>query len=275
MDTLELKFLLKLLSKDNYQASLSEIKLNDKTKAAERNKICRQLRDRKLIDCKEEIKTIKLTPDGKNVLKLENSPYPLSREEQKILQACQQGAIKPSQIKKILAKTRDELIQKFIDKGYLEVASTEIKEVSLSEKGQEFLANEYQPTGEENFILSSSMLKGYLSLIRKFILVGIEHQKIINQDLNLPKPNDDEILQTIINLDQELGTENFLPIFYLREKLQPPLSRNELDQALYRLEKQDKLELSTLVESVHYTPEQIQAGIPQGIGGCLFFLITN
>lgn len=276
MDTLELKFLLTLLSKNNYHASLSQIKLNDKTKAAERNKICRQLRDRKWVDCREEIKTIKLTPTGKAVLKLDNSPYPLSKEEQKILQACQQKAIASPKIKVTPAKIRDELIAKFIDKGFLEVASTEIKEVSLSKQGKEFLAKEYLPTGAGNLTLSKAMLKDYLSFIRQFNSVGkSQHPEINNQALNLLKPSDDEILETIIQLDKEHGTENFLPIFYLREKFQPPLSREELDQAIFRLQKQDKLELSSLVEAVDYTPEQIRAGIPQDIGGSLFYLIVN
>lgn len=207
MEDKELKILLTLLGKDNYRASLSEIKLSQ-TKAAERDEICRQLCDRKLIDCTK-------------------------------------------------------------------VASKKNKEVSLSEKGKEFLVKEYLPTGGGNLTLSKTMLKDYLSLIRKFGSSAVNnHPQSSKEEINLPKPSDEEILQTIIELDKELGTENFLPIFHLREKLQPPLSRDELDQAIYRLQKQDKLELSSLVEAVYYTPEQICAGIPQDIGGSLFYLIV-
>ena len=79
----------------------------------------------------------------------------------------------------------------------------------------------------------------------------------------------------IQNLDRELATDNYLPIFYLRQKLQPPLSREEVDQALYRLQRNDKIELSSLQEAIAYTPEQIEAGIPQDIGGPLFFIIVT
>ena len=86
--------------------------------------------------------------------------------------------------------------------------------------------------------------------------------------------SDEQVLQTICDLDRQLNTNNYLPIFYLREKLQPFLSREELDLALYRLQRQNKLELSSIVESSKYTSEQLQAGIPQNVGGCLFFLIV-
>ena len=87
------------------------------------------------------------------------------------------------------------------------------------------------------------------------------------------KPTDSEILAMIKDLDHKLGTDNYLPIFHLREKLQPSLSRTEVDRALYRLEKSDQIELSSLQEVRCYTLEQIEAGIPQNIGGRLFFII--
>jgi hypothetical protein len=85
---------------------------------------------------------------------------------------------------------------------------------------------------------------------------------------------DEEILQSIQKLDRELGTDNYLPIFHVRQKLQPPLSREELDKALYRLEESDQIELSKLAEPGDYTPEQVEAGIPQFSGGSLFFITT-
>jgi len=69
-----------------------------------------------------------------------------------------------------------------------------------------------------------------------------------------------------------LNTDNFLPIFHLREKLQPPLSREALDQMLYELQGEDLIELSTLQDVSNYSEEQIAAGIPQNIGGALFYI---
>lgn len=62
-------------------------------------------------------------------------------------------------------------------------------------------------------------------------------------------PSDEKIWQIIEKLDSELGTENYLPIFHLRQKLEPPMSRDELDQPLYRLQKIDKIELRGLVHA--------------------------
>jgi hypothetical protein len=87
--------------------------------------------------------------------------------------------------------------------------------------------------------------------------------------------SDEEILQLIEKLDRELGTDNYLPIFHLREKLQPPFSRDELDKALYRLQASDRIDLSSLLDPAPYTPEQIDAGILQKVGGSLFFITVN
>jgi predicted transcriptional regulator len=272
MDVKELKFLLKLLGKQLYRASISQIKPNDKTSAAERDRICRQLRDRKLVDCTEEIVKIKLTPSGQALLKLDNNSVPIDDIERKILQACHKGAIARSEIKFKSATARDELIEKLTEKGFLVAAETRLKEVWLTDAGKEFLAKEYQPGSGGNLTLSKQMLGDYLTFLRKYFSSAVSHGVAPNFT---EKPSDEEILQLIINLDKELGTENYLPIFYLREKLQPPLSREELDKALYRLQRQDKLEMSSIVETVLYTSEQLRAGIPQDIGGSLFFLIVN
>jgi hypothetical protein len=84
--------------------------------------------------------------------------------------------------------------------------------------------------------------------------------------------SDEEILQTIQKLDRELGTDNYLPIFHVRQKLQPGLSREDLDQTLYRLQRNDQIELRALVHAQDYTQEQVNAGISQRSGSPLFFI---
>jgi len=109
------------------------------------------------------------------------------------------------------------------------------------------------------------MLADYLDLMRS-CLSGKTTQK---------KPTDVEILNKIKELDLEYNTDNYLPIFHLRNEFQPPLSRAELDGALYRLQAEDKIDLSTLAEVDAYTPAEINAGIPQIVGGSLFFITVN
>jgi len=72
---------------------------------------------------------------------------------------------------------------------------------------------------------------------------------------------------TIRDLDRQLNTE-ITPIFSFAPKLEPAVAE-KLDQALYRLQQNDKIELSSLQHVTAYTPEQID-GIPQDIGGPLF-----
>jgi hypothetical protein len=188
----------------------------------------------------------------------------VTSQELKILKACEKGSITPSETKVTPAKTRDTLIESLVTRGFIEAAETKIKDAWLTERGKEYLRQEYSPSGYSP-VVSLEMLNNYLSFMRKFL----------SKQLPPPTTGDEEILQVIQDLDRQLGTENYLPIFHLREKLQPPMSREELDQALYRLEKQEKIELSSLQEVRAYTSEQIDAGIAQDIGGPLFFIITT
>lgn len=91
----------------------------------------------------------------------------------------------------------------------------------------------------------------------------------------LDKPGEEQVLAAIAALDRELGTGNYLPLFHLRNRLQPPLSRDELDQALRRLEQRGAVTLSTLQEGRQFSPAELAAGIPQVVGGPLFYIILN
>ncbi|MBE9167465.1 hypothetical protein IQ238_07995 [Pleurocapsales cyanobacterium LEGE 06147] len=278
MKVKELKFLLKLVGRENYQGKISELKPNTKTKISETEGICRDLCDYQYVACSEEITKIKINSAGKALLKLNSDELPVSADELKILKACATETITPGKTKVTPPEKRQELIASLVERGLIiAAAATKIERVWLTERGKEFLAKEYDPKGT-NSVLSLDLLSNYLRFSRKYfgsyqsVSPSTANDKPNN---NGKKPSDEEILQTIIDLDRELGTDNYLPIFHLRNKLQPPLSRQELDDALYRLQRQDKLELSSLVEAVHYTKEQIEAGITQDVGGSLFFLMVN
>lgn len=284
MDIKELKFLLKLVGKQDYRASITELKPNSKTSASERDRICRQLRERDLVGYSEEIQKLKIAPPGQSLLKLDPAGLPVTPQELKILQACEKGAITPGKTNITPAKTRQALIDSLAHRGFIEPAQTKIKDVWLTEPGKEYLREEYTPLGAGNLTMTKAMLADYLRFMRKFLRRELQAvtasptpatAALTSRDVTWRVSSDEEILQIIQDLDRQLGTDNYLPIFYLRDKLQPPLSREELDQALYRLERQDKIELSALQEVRAYTPEQIEAGIPQDIGGRLFFIIVT
>lgn len=280
----ELRFLLKLLGHEGYHAPIRSLKRTTKSSVAETAKTCRSLAEREIISYTYEISKFEIEVAGKALLQQDATQVPLSEQQLVVLTACKSKSIVPSDIssRKLPVAERQPVIQDLEKKGLLK-AKKEIKEVWLTEKGFEYLRDELNPTGiVQRFDLS--LLGNYLNFLRKSLKSAVakeDSSSIAAAPQDKPtsavqeKPTDEEILQMIRSLDQELGTENYLPIFHLRRKLQPPLSRDELDQALYRLQRQDELDISSLVEAIHYTPEEIQAGILQDAGGPLFFLIVN
>ncbi len=283
MDTNELKFLLKLLGCVNYRSSLSTNIFNS---FKGKDKICKSLGDRELIDFSREIASIKILPPGRALLNAEVGEIPLTPNELKLLERISKasGKIPPSEIgvKSVKSEERDAILQGFHDKGLIEV-ETKIKrtkaEVWLTERGIEYLRDDYNPKGAAN--ISLELLNNYVRFLRKSLhsqpepattKTPTDGESPVVTIINL---SDEEILRSIQKLDRELGTDNYLPIFHLRHKLQPPLSRDELDEALSRLEKSDQIEMSSLAEPGDYSSEQIDAGIPQISGGSLFFITVN
>jgi hypothetical protein len=275
METIDLKFLLKLLSFPDYRAPLTKVAPNSKMPVAERERICRKLCDRKLVDCSCEITKFKIASPGKELVKSQTDGL-LTPEEFKILKACEKGTITPRRTG-IPEAEQQTMIQNLVDRGLIQVGKKDkkIKEVWLTERGMDFVREEYDPKGAGNITLTKNMLADYLRFLRQSLsspqpevrqTVTVSSQEVTH------KLSDEEILQTIDDLDWKLGTRNYLPIFYLREKLQPPLSREEVDEALFRLESKDKIEMRAIEEAWRYSDEEFFAGIPQRVGSRLFFI---
>ncbi|MGB3422591.1 MAG: transcription factor RcaD [Dolichospermum sp.] len=269
MDTNQLKFLLMLLGCANYRTGLSS-NILDGFKS-EKNKICRDLGELEYVDYSREVATVKILPAGQALLKLDSTQLPIDDQELKVLEKISKssGKIAPSEIKVSGLKSdeRDVILKTLSERGLI---AAEIKmkrakaEVWLTERGIEFLRDEYVPNKGNKPVISLDLLGNYVQFLRKNLRV--------KPGINI---SDEEILETIKKLDRKLGTENYLPIFHLRQKLQPPLLRDDLDQALYRLEEANQIELSTLAEPEGYSPEELDAGISQISGGSLFFITIN
>ena len=291
METKEVKFILKLLGFENYRASITDPKLkpNAKTSARERDNICRELCDRTWLERSEEVTKFKIALAGESLLKVDPSNLPITPIELEILKASAKGTITPGKIKKVPANNRQETIQDLIDRGLLEAVETKIKEVWLSERGKVYLRDEFNPSGHSSSY-SGQMLDNYIRFLRKSLgnETGMPQTNSLSNTSIAQSPQtntqtttqtthqvgDEEMLETIRDLDRQLGTDNYLPIFHLRQKL-AMLSRNELDKVLYRLQRDDRIEMSSLTDTSPYTSTQIEAGIPQNMGGPLFFLTIS
>lgn len=275
MNTVQLKFILKLIGFKDYRTSISKIKPNSKIISSERDRICRELCDLGYIACTQDVTHFTIAPPGQNVLTLDPKNLPITATELAVLQAANQGTITPGMLKSIPASQRQLAIWSLIDRGFAKASKIKIQQVWLTERGKDYLRDEFQTSGYLP-LYSGEMLNNYVYFLRHSLTARIT--SLLPESLSpkiAEKPNDDDILKTIRELDRELGTKNYLPIFHLRSKLQPPLSRNELDEALYRLQRSDRIQLGALQESSHYSDEQLAAGIQREFGGALFFITVN
>jgi hypothetical protein len=269
METIELKFLLKLLTFEDYRAPLSKIELNPTISETEREEICGKLCDRGFLVCSYKISKFKIAPPGKFLLKQDSDDLPLTTQERHVLRASTKGRITAKETG-IPAEERQAVIQSLAERGLIEVKPKhkKIQEVWLSERGKEYLQYQYNPR-ESCSVLSPELLSHYIQFLRKSFQEVLPAQSMETKTLS-----DDKILLTIEELERQLVTDNGLPICHLREKLHPLLSREELDESLYRLERLEKIELNELqaAKAYAFSSEQIDAGIVQEMGAPLFFV---
>lgn len=267
--TLELKFLLKLLGLPGYRGPMNE-KLSPGKSAAERDKACKELVNKGIVAYRTEIKGFAIASTGQNLLKLDTSNLPISSDELNVLEAAKGGKrVTPSTIKKVASDRRQALIRSLEERGFLTVSDRDIKiaEVWLTPQGEQFLRHEFKPSGGAT--VSLNLLASYINFLRQ--AADSDEVELENSEFKkIQVSNASEVLELIVKLDRQHNTDNYLPIFYLRNQV--ALGREELDCILYELQRDDKIELDTLQEAINYNEAQIAAGIPQSIGGPLFFI---
>ena len=294
IETLELKFLLRLLGAEEYRSKISGITLNKATKAIKRDQTCEALGAKGLVEHDSEIAKFAIASPGTTLLKLDTTSLPVTPDELQILKACK-GPMTPGSLgKKIPTSDRQRLLTNLAERGLIKVSKNTIKEVWLSAQGKQFLLHEYEPQGN-SAIATATMLGDYVQFMRKN-LGRVRHsslptyqpqaQQPLSQQGTLSnsstssaipigsqtKPDKQTVLRKIQQLDQQLDGENYLPIYHLRAVLQPSLTRPELDSILYTLQRDGKIDLDSLHDQGKYSQEQVAAGILQDNGGHLFFV---
>lgn len=282
MEIQYLRILLKLLGQNKYQGKIADIKPNNQTKIEATQKLCYELYDKELIKIEEKIISIKANKKNKQLLNTNKKENIL---ENKILKQCIDKNIKVSEIKITPASKRDLLIEKLVKENLINISEKKITHGELTEKGKQFLAEEYLTEGLGNITLTKSLLNNYLTFIRHYYIPKNQEKisstkhlisEVKDENINHNKPIiSDDILQTIIQLDRTFNTDNYLPIFYLRNEYKSVLQRHELDSMIFTLQKENKISLSRLVDASQYSVEEYDAGIPQSIGYPIFYLIVK
>ncbi|NJK39716.1 MAG: hypothetical protein HC835_12370 [Oscillatoriales cyanobacterium RM2_1_1] len=169
MDVAELKFVIALLSKPDYRAPITEIKPEPKTSALERDRICRELRDRQLVNCMEEVLKLQISATGESLLRLDPIGTPITPQELKALRTCRdkQREITPKQTG-LNDSDREWVIPSLLKRGWLEPTKSRILEVWLTEKGKYYLAEEYLPPGNGSLTLTINQMRDYLQFLRDY-----------------------------------------------------------------------------------------------------------
>lgn len=270
LEAAEIKFLLKLLGCSGYGGKISALAPSAKTTAAERDRIGESLSNKGLVECDREIARFTLAPAGKTLLGLDTTSLPVTPDELKVLRACK-GSMTPGALgSRVPAHSRQQLLASLAERGLIKVSKVTLKAARLTAQGKQFLRDEYEPSGHYS-LGSATMVAHYLRFLRASLAQASAAQLAVGQAAP-SKPDAEAILQCIQSLDRRLATHNYLPIYHVREALQPPLTREELDAHLYQLQREDRIELSSLHDQSDYSEAQLSAGIPQENQCYLFFI---
>ncbi|MEL6879702.1 MAG: hypothetical protein AAFP09_04185 [Cyanobacteria bacterium J06607_10] len=283
LEAAELTLLLKLLGCEGYRSDAVSLAPSRKMSVAQRDRICLALAKKELIDYEQEIARFAIAPPGRTLLTLDSKNMLLTPDELKVLRACN-GSMTPEKLSKIPESSRQGFIRALAERGLVKVTKQAITQVWLTAAGRQFLLYDYVPEGERA-IASATLFGNYVRFLRAGLVEPAGKDAIstsmqpspdgLKPDSLKPdglKPDRQALVKHIKQLDQTLKTDNRLPIFYLREQLQPTLTPIELDDMLEALERNHRLKLSPLTEPEKYTEAQVAAGIQKEDGSCLFFI---
>lgn len=279
----ELKFLLKLLGCENYQGAIATLSPDSKTSPTERDRICKSLHEKGLVDYDSEVGRFVIAPPGRTLLTLDSKTLLLTPDELKALKSCH-GSTTPGKLSTVPTESRQSILLNLAERGLIKITKTTIKNVWLSTDGKQHMLYHYTPAGTYPFV-SGDLLANYVQFLRmhlgslpsdgpivKTLTSNAQPEPEIEPEPEPAKPDRKALVATIRQLDASLETHNNLPLFYLREKIQPPLVREELDDMLQALRRNNRLQLKPLKNKADYSTAQIAAGIPEQNGNILFFV---
>ncbi|WP_346289398.1 hypothetical protein [Sphaerothrix gracilis] len=162
----ELQFLMRLLAHPDYRAPLSQL-APTKTPAAQRDRLCRQLGQKGLVDYTETVSRFSLSAAGRTLLKLDNYNLLVTPDELLTLKSAAKGSLSPGQIHpKVAASSRQQIIQALATRKLVKISQVQLQEAWLTSQGQNFLRYHYCPQGSTP-ALTLTMLGNYLKFMRQ------------------------------------------------------------------------------------------------------------
>jgi hypothetical protein len=140
LPVIELKFLRRLLEHPpDYRTPISQIQPNAKTSAAERDRICKSLCSKGMVEYAEEILRYRTTVTGKTLLYLDRSVLPATPDELLLLKAAVARTATPSDAKKVSIFDRQQLLRQLAAQRLITVRQSQITDVWLTPRGQRYL----------------------------------------------------------------------------------------------------------------------------------------
>lgn len=160
----ELKFLLKLLGQEGYQAPLSSLKPSPKVSQRELMAIAQSLKSRGWIDYLSQIERFAITQRGRMLFRVEMAARPVTPDEWRLLQSCRQGPMNLDQIPgNVPPEASQNLLQNLEQQALIKVLRQGAAVVRLTPTGKDFLRR-YRPRGSQA-LLSLDMLTHYLNFL--------------------------------------------------------------------------------------------------------------
>ncbi len=276
MSLFDVKLLLRLIAFAEYCAKITakQLKPADKSPAAEVRRSAQKLNREGLLELSNKITHIEITEAGKAARQAETIPLP--KEEKAVLAACHKGPISGNKKEvKALGPDANDRLRRMASQGLLKLTEA-IDQVWLSPSGSRFLLSELGSEHIGKSQIPAALLGNYANFIRDFFTSssGQPAKSLTSPPAaNAAEPSFDldQLLKIIQNLRYAQGEDELVPLFKIREEVAHRASREVIDKMLYSLEQGEYIELVTAQEMGQYTDAEINAGIPQEIGGPIFY----
>ena len=134
-----LKFLLKLGAYKDSRSDISALSPSAKTTATKRDRICKALAAKDLIEYDTEIFRFALTPPGRVLLTLQTTSLPVTPDELKVLRGCKGSMTLEKLGNRVPPGSGQQIVSRLVSRKLLKITQHRITDVRLTQRGKTFL----------------------------------------------------------------------------------------------------------------------------------------